>query len=78
MPALPWKKEGKKGARDLDARRFFTNIEWNGVDICTLDIDWANGYVSPLALCLHVLESVDFPVGLPHLLLTKIAAPYSR
>ena len=72
-PSLPWKKESKKGARDLDARPFFTNIQWNGIDACTLDIDWSKGYVSPLALCLHALESVSFPVALPHLLLTKVA-----
>jgi len=76
MPSLPWKKEGKKSARVLDARHFFTNIERNAPDSCTLDIDWSKGYVSPLALCLHVLESVHFPVVLPHLLLTK-AAPES-
>ena len=72
-PCLPWKKEGKKGARDLDARQFFTNIDCSALDSCILDIDWSKGYVSPLALCLHVLESVGSPVALPHLLLTKIA-----
>ncbi|MCL1940252.1 MAG: TIGR03960 family B12-binding radical SAM protein [Desulfovibrionaceae bacterium] len=72
-PALPWKKESKKGARDLDARPFFMNILYTDVDTCTLDIDWSKGYVSPLALCLHALESVNFPAALPHLLLTKVA-----
>lgn len=70
--SLAWRKEGKKSVRELDARRFFADIRCSGPDACTLDIDWSGGYVSPLALCLHALEAVGFPVALPHVLLTKI------
>ena len=71
--SLPWRKPGKKGLRELDARPFFVNIGYNGPDTCILDVNWAGGYVSPLALCMHVLEAVGFPVALPDVLLTKTA-----
>lgn len=71
IPNLPWKKEGKKGARDLDARQFLVNIQPEGIDACVLDFDWSAGYVSPLALCLHAMQAQGFPVTLPHVLLTR-------
>jgi radical SAM-linked protein len=74
-PSLPWRLIGKKGARELDARSYFADIDCSppGFDAaCAVLIDWSGGYVSPLALCLHALAAVGFPVELPSIRLTKI------
>ncbi|MDR1947325.1 MAG: TIGR03960 family B12-binding radical SAM protein [Desulfovibrio sp.] len=69
--SLPWLKEGKKGVRSLDARPFFVHIGTipsggTGARV-NLVLDWSAGYVSPPALCIHVLDSVGFkadPAGM--------------
>ncbi|MDR2488934.1 MAG: TIGR03960 family B12-binding radical SAM protein [Desulfovibrio sp.] len=72
-PALPWRREGKKGPRELDAKAFFADIRHVAPGSCDLLMDWSGGYVSPLALCLHALDSVGHRDA-PHLLrLTKLA-----
>ena len=70
---LPWHREGKKGARELDARIFFTNIVRNASQSCLLSIDWTGGYVSPLALCLHALAAVGCAAGPQQVRLTRLA-----
>ena len=71
--ALPWRREGKKGPRDLDARAFFAHITYDKVGCSTLDIDWSAGYVSPLALCLHALAAVGHEAALQRVRLTRMA-----
>ncbi len=70
--ALPWRRETKKGFRDLDARAFFSAIDLAENSDCTLRVDWSQGYVSPLALCLAALEAAGHPLSLPQIRLTKI------
>ncbi len=74
LQTLPWLRETKKGPRTLDSRAFFANITCNSDASCTLHLDWSKGYVSPLALCVQVLESIGFPVALPRIRLTKTAS----
>jgi hypothetical protein len=72
-PSLPWRREGKKSGRDLDARAFFIDITHAMPGSCELLIDWSGGYVSPLALCLHALSAVGH-VNAPELVrLTRLA-----
>ena len=71
--ALPWRREGKKGPRDLDARAFFAHIMYDKTGCCILDTDWSTGYVSPLALCLHALAAVDHEAALQRVRLTRMA-----
>lgn len=70
--ALPWLREGKKGVRELDIRPYLVNIDYEEPSSCLLHINWSGGYVSPLALCLHALESAGFRAALPRIRLTKI------
>jgi radical SAM family uncharacterized protein/radical SAM-linked protein len=71
--SLPWRREGKKGQRELDARAFFTDITVSGRGVCELLMDWSGGYVSPLAVCLHALQAVGHRDSLRFLRLTRLA-----
>ncbi|MDL2268009.1 TIGR03960 family B12-binding radical SAM protein [Desulfovibrio sp. OttesenSCG-928-G15] len=68
---LTWEREGKKGTRTLDARAYFTEISPLPGRLCRFMLNWANGYVSPLALCLFALESAGFDTDQAALRLTR-------
>lgn len=72
--SLPWLRQTKKGERMLDVRPYFTNIDCAEDSVCTLRLNWAPGYLSPLALCRGALDLAVFPVGLPQIRLTKLAS----
>jgi radical SAM family uncharacterized protein/radical SAM-linked protein len=73
--SLPWTREGKKGLRSLDAAGFFAKIALgteDGIAVgAELTLDWSQGYVSPLALCTHVLAWAGFAPDPACLRLTK-------
>ena len=70
--SLPWRREGKKGPRDLDARTFFADIICDRMGSCDLVVDWSGGYVSPLALCLGALAAVGHEAPLRSVRLTRL------
>ena len=70
--SLPWRREGKKGPRDLDARAFFADITCDKVGSCDLVVDWSGGYVSPLALCLSALAAVGHEASPRSVRLTRL------
>ncbi|MDL2207788.1 TIGR03960 family B12-binding radical SAM protein [Desulfovibrio sp. OttesenSCG-928-M16] len=70
---LPWLREGKKGSRELDARAPFRDIALQSDTSCLLCLDWTQGYVSPLALCIFALEAAGFVCGPELIALTKLA-----
>ena len=71
--AIPWERETKKGLRQLDARKYFSGFDYCGDGSCQLRLDWAHGYVSPLAVCLHALNATGSALELPDLRLTRLA-----
>ncbi|MDR2801440.1 MAG: DUF2344 domain-containing protein, partial [Desulfovibrio sp.] len=85
LSSLPWVREGKRGARALDARPFFANIAGATAGeakvfppggalragAVELALDWSGGYVSPLALCAHSLAFCGFAADPARLRLTK-------
>ena len=71
--SLPWRREGKKGPRDLDARAFFADITCDITGSCDLAVDWSGGYVSPLALCLNALAAAGHEAPPQIVRLTRLA-----
>ena len=72
--SLPWLRQTKKGERQLDIRPYFVDIDCAEGAACTLRMDWSQGYLSPLALCLEALAQTGLNPGLPQVRLTKIEA----
>lgn len=70
---LPWLRETKKGPRHLDVRDYLVSLTAEGDGTWLLVFDWAQGYASPLALCLRALEAVGLRTDPSGLLLTKVA-----
>ncbi len=70
---LPWRREGKKGVRDLDARAFLADIVCDTLGSCTVVADWSGGYISPLALCLNALAAVGHDTAPQRFRLTRVA-----
>ncbi|MDR2162085.1 MAG: hypothetical protein LBO77_08130, partial [Desulfovibrio sp.] len=70
--SIPWRRETKKGIRELDARPFFLRIRRESEHSRLLDLDWSPGYVSPLALCRHVLSFGGYGGDMAPLSLTKL------
>ncbi|MDR2075935.1 MAG: TIGR03960 family B12-binding radical SAM protein [Desulfovibrio sp.] len=70
--SIPWRRETKKGIRELDARPFFLRIRCEEENLCTLELDWSRGYVSPLALCRHALRFAGYAGDPSTIALTKI------
>ena len=69
---IPWEREGKKGLRQLDARAYFSGFDHCDDGSCLLQLDWSSGYISPLAVSLHALQSVGCPLEMPDIQLTRL------
>ncbi len=61
-------RETKKGMRTLDIRPLYTSIEHDEEGLIHMQLDWSNGYLSPLAL----IRAVTPWAGVHELHLTKI------
>ena len=71
---IPWTRETKKGPRDLDVRRYFTDIAVEDT-MCTLHLSWQAGYLSPLALVQAAMGGTGLSLPLTDMLLTKTGDP---
>lgn len=71
-PSIPWTRVTKKGERTGDTRTYLQKILPDGKKNYILQMNWENGYVSPLALVRASLESVGASFGLSEFVLTKI------
>ena len=55
-PSIPWTRVTKKGERAADTRAYLQKILPDGEKSCILEMNWENGYVSPLALVRASME----------------------
>ena len=67
---IPWTRETKKGLRELDVRRYLADISIEDT-LCTLQLSWESGYLSPLALVQAAMQSAGLSLPLTDILLTK-------
>jgi radical SAM family uncharacterized protein/radical SAM-linked protein len=72
MTSIPWTRVTKKGERTADTRTYLQKILPDGEKNCILEMNWENGYVSPLELVRASMEYMGAPFGLPDFALTKV------
>lgn len=78
LPGLPWTKEGKNGARQVDLRAHIRSLDAGSPGVYTALLDWSHVYVSPLflfraALGLSLNGNADY-FSAHEFLLTKLSA----
>ena len=72
LHSIPWTRQTKKGEKTCDAREYLQKILPGEDGSCTMRLDWANGYVSPLALVCALLQNTGTPFSVTDFLLTKL------